>query len=499
MYRPVGPSPSVQGSDSGDDNPGGEVMDTKPAAETTDLALRAGQLRSKGSRAAVWAGTGLGMVTFFAYLPGLGRSLDFDSAQTVGMFVRPGPPWEVFRNQAAFNNHPFFSFLEQLVRVLSGRTDAAAMRLLPIFFGALAVGVLTWFAARGEGLAAGLVAGGLLASNPTFATLSRSVRGYSLLVLCAVVTTILVAHDRTDRSIWLDLAYVAVAGMGLATHLYMAPVLGAHVGAVVAQGRLDRRWRLRFAGTAAVAAVAYAGMAATMTGTMGASSRRLQIGLPWQVALMATGNGWASVAVAPLAIGGGILLLRRSRGSRGAAVALSGLLLILWAGLQPSVLTARFFVWLVPAAAYLAAVAIGRVRAGFLPGAASVAFALAVTLPGSSADPTAYRQAAALIRRANGNGARSCVVDVGVSPMLAYLDSPEDFAPVTDPTQLDACDVVVVAAWWPTTADWYSRDRLVIAEAERRFENRRVLPYGDPILVLSNRPLPGITPVSPPA
>ncbi|MDQ3642368.1 MAG: glycosyltransferase family 39 protein, partial [Actinomycetota bacterium] len=180
--------------------------------------------RSRRLPPGVWAGAGLAMVTFLGYLPGSGRSLDFDSAQTVGMFVKTGPPWSAFRLQAAFNNHPLFSFLEQLVRVVTGRTDAAAMRVLPVLCGALAVGVLTWFAARRHGLLAGLAAGALLATNPTFLSLSRAARGYSLLVLCAIVATILVADDRPDRSRWSDLAYVAVAGMGLATHLYMFPV-----------------------------------------------------------------------------------------------------------------------------------------------------------------------------------------------------------------------------------------------------------------------------------
>ncbi len=429
------------------------------------------------------------MLTVVAYLPGLGRSLDFDSAQTVGMFVRPGPPWAAFRLQAAFNNHPFFSFLEQLVRVVTGRTDAATMRLLPIIFGALAVGVLTWFAARRLGLAAGLTAGLLLASNPTFASLSRAVRGYSLLVLCAVVATILVAEDRPGRSMRFDLAYVAIAGMGLATHLYMLPVVIAHVGAVLAKGRWGFGWRLRFAGVAAVGALAYGGMATAMIATMGSQPRSLQTGLPWRVAMMATGFGWASVVVAPLVVGGSFFVLRRSRPSRGAALALAAAFLFLWAGMQSSALTARFFVWLVPGAAYLAGAAVGRIGAGFLLSAASAALAVAVALPGFRDDPTAYRQAAAVILRANAAGARSCVVDVGVSPMLGYLDSPDDFIAVTDPAQLDGCDLVVVAAWWPTTAEWYARDRVVIAEAERRFENRRVLPFGDPILVLSGQPL----------
>lgn len=440
-------------------------------------------------RREVVAGAALGLVTLLAYLPGLGRSLDFDSAQTVGMFVKPGPPWDVFRHQAVFNNHPAFSFLEQFVRVVTGRSDAATMRLLPILFGAAAAAVLTWFAARRHGLPAGLVAGALLAANPTFATLSRAVRGYSLLVLCAVVATVLVAEDRPDSPRWQELAYVGVAGVGLATHLYMLPVVAAHAGAVAARRRLPA-WRARFLGVGVVAGLAYAGMASAMVNGAEAHARVFRAGLPWRVAVTATGGGWASVLVAPLVVAGAALVLSRSRAARGAAVALAAVLFLLWAGLQSSALTERFFVWLVPGAAYLAAVAVGRLRwPAVAAGAASAALALSVALAGATHDPTGYRQAATLVRSANAAGLRSCVVDVGVPPMLAYLDSPRDFAAVTDPTQLDGCDVVVVAAWWPSTADWFSRDRAVIAAAQARYPYRRVLRSGDPVLVLATRPV----------
>jgi hypothetical protein len=440
-------------------------------------------------RFAAWAGAGLGLVTFVAYLPGLGRSLDFDSAQTVGMFVKPGPPWDAFRRQAVFNNHPAFSFLEQLVRVATGRTDAATMRLLPILFGAAAVAVLTWFAARRHGLAAGLVAGALLATNPTFAGLSRAVRGYSLLVLCAVVATVLVAEDRPDAPGWRELAYVAVAGIGLATHLYMLPVVAAHVGVVAARRRLPA-WRARFLGVGVLAGLAYVGMAGPMLDGAEAHARVFRAALPWRVVVMATGGGWASLVAAPLVAAGAVLLLRRSRAARGATVALAAVLVLLWAGLQSSALTERFFVWLVPGAAYLAAVAVGRFRGpAALAAAASAGLALSVAAAGATMDPTAYRQAAAVVQRADAAGLRSCIVDIGVPPMLAYLDNPRDFAAVTDPAELDQCDVVVVAAWWPTTADWFSRDRAVIAAAEARYPYRRVLGPGDPALVLSTRPV----------
>lgn len=435
-------------------------------------------------------GTVVGTLTFLAYLPGLGRSLDFDSAQTVGMFVEPGPPWNAFRFQAVFNNHPFFSFFEQLVRVVTGRTDAGTMRVLPILCGAAAVGVLTWFTVRRHGVAAGLVAGALLAGNPTFVNLSRSVRGYSLLVLCAVVATILVAEDRPGRSGWYDVAYVAVAGIGLGTHLYMFPVVAAHAGVVMVRKQLDARWRRRFLGAAVVAAVAYAGMGAVMFDAMGAHARVFQPDLPWRVAVMAAGGGWAAVLAAPLLVAGAVLVGRRSAATRSAASALAAVLILLWAGMQSSALTERFFVWLVPGAAYLAAVAVGRLPRAAVLAAGSTALALTVAGGGYRGEPTGYRQAAAAIRQANAGGARSCVVNVGVSPMRAYLDPPRDFAAITDPAQLDRCDVVLVAAWWPTVAQWYAADRRVIAEAERRFPHRLKVDAKDPVLLYSNRALP---------
>ncbi|HEX2192577.1 MAG TPA: glycosyltransferase family 39 protein [Acidimicrobiales bacterium] len=441
-------------------------------------------------RVAATAGAALGVLTFVAYLPGLGRSLDFDSAQTVGMFVEPGPPWAAFTRQAVFNNHPMFSFFEQLVRVVTGSTAAATMRLLPILCGAVAVGVLTWFAARRHGLLAGLVAGTLVAANPTFATLSRSVRGYSLLTLCAVVSTVLVVRDDGRPSRRRDVAYIAVAGAGLATHLYMAPVLAAHAGFVLAGRGLDRRWRLRFLGTLTVAALAYVGMAGPMVDGMRSHGTVFQPRLPLQFTEMVTGGRWGTVVVLPLVVAGAVLMLRR-RPARGAALALVAVLGVLWAVLQSSALTERFFVWLVPGAAYLAAVAVARIPVTALAVAPWTAVVVVTSLlPRYTDDPTAYRVAARVIRVANAEGARSCVVAVGVPPMLAYLDPPGDFARVDEPSQLDRCDVVVVAAWWATRDPWFEPDNRVIAAAERTFPHRTVLRHGDPTLVLSNRPLP---------
>ncbi len=435
------------------------------------------------------AGVVLGLLTFAGYLPGLGRSLDFDSAETIGLFVRPGPPWSVFHQQAVFNNHPMFSFLEQLVRATTGRSGAATMRLLPVLCGATCVGVLAWFVAHRHGVVAGLAAGALLACNPTFAGLSRAARGYSLLTLCALVATLVVVEDPRTHPRRVDALYIVAAGAGLATHLYMVPVLAAHVGMLLARGRWDGRWRRRLLGVLLAGAVAYAGMAAAMVEAAGEHARVFKPAMPWHVASMATGGGWAALVVAPLVCAGALVVLRDSRAARGAAAGMAVVLLGLWAVMQSSALEERFFVWMVPGAAYLAGVAIARVRGSWVLAAGSAALALAVIVPGYTRDPTSYRLAAALVESTSASGSRACVVDVGVPPMRAYLDTPRDFATITEPAQLEGCDVVVVAAWWPTTAAWFASDRRVIDAAEARYPYRLVLGHADPALVLATRPL----------
>src|SRR4051794_15081168 len=99
-----------------------------------------------------WRARGLGLLaalaTAVAYLPGSGRTLDYDGAVTVGSFVATPSLLDPFRRQAVFNNHPLFSFLEPLVSSATGSRSELLLRLLPIGFGAATVGVLAWALAR---------------------------------------------------------------------------------------------------------------------------------------------------------------------------------------------------------------------------------------------------------------------------------------------------------------------------------------------------------------
>ena len=176
----------------------------RPGAEVREGLVKA---RPVADRRAVWAGAGLWASTFVGYLPGLGRALDFDSAQTVGMFIKPGPPWAAFRLQAAVQQPPHVLVL-RAARPGRHRPDrrrhhAAAAHPLrrPGRRRAHLVHQPPPRSGRGPGRrrAAGV--------QPDLRRPVRGVRGYSLLVLCAIVASILVAEYRLDGSRRADLAY----------------------------------------------------------------------------------------------------------------------------------------------------------------------------------------------------------------------------------------------------------------------------------------------------
>ena len=438
----------------------------------------------------------MGVLTFLGYLPGLGRSLDFDSAETVGLFIRPGPPWAAFGRQTVFNNHPFFSFLEQLVRVVSGRADAAAMRVLPIAFGAASVGVLAWYCARRFAVVPAIAAGSLVALNPMFSDFSRAVRGYSLLALCALVSSFVVidellptddrppAFGRRSR-VW----YVLAAAVGIATHLFMVLVVLGQVGMLAYARRLDARWRQCLLTVAVLSGLAYMVMARLMLDAQAAHGRALQPRLPLEVAEEILGTGWAAVIAAPVLVVGVALVSRRRVVAAGLVTAAAAFVFI-WLVYRSSALTPRYFVFLVPLAALLLAVAVARFPALAVVVGVAAVLASASTVDGFVTDPTSYRQAAQLIRSVDSAGGRSCVAGVGAAAMRAYHDVPTGFAEVTDPAELAPCDVLVVAAWWPgTTAEWYEGDQRVISAAEDQFRYETRLDSKDSALVLSRSPL----------
>lgn len=177
-------------------------------------------------------------MTFGVYLVGSGRSwYDYDSSETVGSFIATPSLLDPFRRQLVYNNHPLFSFLDHLVYSAGGR-GALDLRILPILFCAAVVGIVVGWCARHWGIVAAATAGLVLGANSSFAELSRSVRGYSLLCLSAVVSTLLLDRLLTKPRRLLSASYIVAVAAGIATHVFMLLVLLGQVGIVErARGR----------------------------------------------------------------------------------------------------------------------------------------------------------------------------------------------------------------------------------------------------------------------
>jgi hypothetical protein len=123
---------------------------------------------------------------------------------------------------------------------------------------------------------------------------------------------------------------------------------------------------------------------------------------------------------------------------------LAAVILVLWLVLRPAFLYPRFFIFLVPACAFLMAAAIARwwVLAPVVAlGAAAAAVSQA---SGYTQDPLALPQAAAAVARIHASGGSGCVIHSDEQVLSAYTT---DFRVVTRADQLRDCDAVVVVSW----------------------------------------------------
>jgi len=194
------------------------------------------------------------LATAACYSIGSSRAFDYDGSVTVVLFIR-APISAAIRGQYVFNNHPYFSLLEQFVWRITGSSSESTLRLLPVACAAGAVGIVGFVVSRRWGILAGGSAAAIVATNPVFIQESREVRGYSLMVLCAVVSScILWSRERLP---WHRSVYVAAMGLGLGTHLFMFVVLAIHVVVVASSHRMSRSWECRWAVATAIGSVPY--------------------------------------------------------------------------------------------------------------------------------------------------------------------------------------------------------------------------------------------------
>ena len=172
--------------------------------------------------------------------------------------------------------------------------------MLPIVFGSAVVAIVVGWCASRFGVAAAAAGGVVLGANPTFAELSRSVRGYSLLSLCALGSTLLVGRllSRPNRAT--AVVYVATVAAGLATHGYMLLVLLAQIAIVVARSAPLRAWTVRWAAALSLGALAYVEIGARMIRSAGRAGELFRPRFP--LALLATLLGGSRTTLVILGI-----------------------------------------------------------------------------------------------------------------------------------------------------------------------------------------------------
>jgi hypothetical protein len=384
-------------------------------------------------------GVVVGAVVAAVYFIGAGRALDYDGSVTVGAFVRRGSLLDVFRTVYSFNNHPYFSFFEHLVWDAGGQSEPW-LRVVPIACAAATAGLLTAWAARRWGAAAGLMGGTVLAANPMFADLGRSVRGYSLMVLgCTVATMVLVdAHGRsgamTKRQ---SVVYAVALGVAIGTQFYAVLVLAAHVATLTSQRRFDAAWRRRIEVVVAIGALPYAAMLRALYESVRTRRGTFQPRFPVDVARAVLGQQYVAVAALAALTICALSVAADRRPLQPAVVVVAAAMLAIWLVMHPLDLYPRFLVWLVPAVAVAAAAAIGR-----RPMLASVAILATLAMAFSQAsswttDPIASRQLARIVERARAEGQTPCAAGYSSEVILGYTRRVRSVFTVS---QLAGCD-----------------------------------------------------------
>jgi uncharacterized membrane protein len=336
------------------------------------------------------------------YLLGFGRNYGYDESVTVGNFIQTASPLDALTRQIVNNNHPFLSFLDHLVFSATGNASEVAMRLIPLVAALAAVAILTVASARRFGAIAGLSAGAYLASNPTFALWAQSVRGYSLLLLCAIVSSVLLLQRRDAA--WKGVAYVVAVAAGVATNVFMVPVVVCEAAYLGAQRELSSRWCLRMVAGVCVGAglslLPILDMAVDYRGTLFSPNFPINV-------FDLDFPGIAAAAFVPLVL----LATYRHRHDKGMAAALLALLAMmtgLWLVIRPFDLYARLFCWTLPLVGMGIAAAVSAWKPASVVAMAGVAAVLLTQYAGFGAPEEANLQVAAVIDQAHTDGLRAC-------------------------------------------------------------------------------------------
>ncbi len=421
------------------------------------------------------------LLTLVVYFLGAGRSLDYDSSITVGNFVATSSLLDPFRREVVLNNHPLFSFADHVVYSLGGQS-VSALRVLPVGFGAATVALLAWWCARRWGLLAGAAAAVVVASNPLFAEESRAVRGYSLLALVVVVSTIIFVRLLSTRSRSGELAYTLALAVAVGTHLYGLLIIPLHIAVVVVRKDLSWRWVLGWLLAAVLGCLAYIGIVSQMWANRG--NRTFYSQFPHQLIEGLLGVHWLAI-VAGLALV--LIALAASWPARREVVVPVVLLVVMvlgiWLVVQPVFLYPRFFVWLIPGMGVLAARAVARWPVAVVLAVACLVSTVAYESGSWVEDPLPTREGTEVLDAAAARGYQTCVIG-GFGESLDAYDPPY-YRMVVEPAQLKGC---VVALYWP------QGNYGPAAQARALLPYHAVLKAQSPFEVYANVSLTGLLP-----
>ncbi len=414
---------------------------------------------------------------------GSSRSFGYDAAATFANFIATPSLLDAFAvrsviptipvTQVATNDHVLLSLLSHVIYSLSGSRSEVVYRIIPALAGGATVGVSVVALARRFGLLAALCAGVFLATDPIFVDNSRDLRGYSLAALGCVVATLLLAAPLSRRR---SAAYALVMGLAIAAQLFAGVVLVCHIAWIVATRRWGDAGRLvpAWVGAAAIGVAANASIYYLELTRHGLPAPLFNPTFPRDLLLFLVGAPvLLSVALWPAVVLLGAWTQRREVWLWTTLVVVALAVAVLWLVLKPAFLYPRFFIFLVPAGAFLVAAA---VRRWWVLGPVVVAGAIAAVVgqaPTYLEDPLALPSAAAVVESMHAAGETACVVHSDEQILSAYTS---DFAVVTSADQLGGCDAVVVVSWG---VDLNLRD-----EAARELPNLTTLPAYYPAVVL---------------
>jgi hypothetical protein len=452
------------------------TVDARPIAGIvgTGVGRRSGRVGPLARR----LGAVLGLVTAALYFLGAGRALDYDGSVTTGLFVRKGSLLDVFRSAYAFNNQPYFSFVEHIVWNLGGHSEAW-LRVAPIVAGATAVALLTTWSARRWGLVGGAIAGVTLAANPMYATLARSVRGYSLMVLgCIAATVIFVdARERPDAmNRARNVGYVAALGVAIGTQFYAVLVLAAHVVMLLSDRRFDAAWRKRIAAVVGIGALPYVGLAGQLFRTARERKGTFLPSFPYDAGREVLGHELVAVVVFGALAVLALTTVGWRRGPAPAIATITVAILAIWIVAHPLDLYPRFLVWLVPMVAVAAAFAVAHhPRLSLLIAVAVALVAMVLPQIGSwNTDPIASRTVAQSVERARAHGLTPCATGANGEVLAGYTSAVRT---VATPAGVAGCDLLF---GMPETSG------TLLREVACRYTQRSVLPGIVSIIVMTH-------------